>query len=288
MNKANTNTKKKILGIGAGICALSLAAVSSFALFTDTASTKGATTAGKLAVGITADKMTDAGDFSEQLLNTDFAEEVSNLNPADVRTIEYTISSKQSKSLRASDCLTVTVTPDAKMMADQNKTVDDLFAEFTDKAAIHLVTGAKDDTKQVVTASDGTTTDVTFEDSGLTLKDAYVTEGKDAIVLVYQGDEVNLDGVGDNAEKIPGNNGKTTSARKYTLYFDETAGNQWQGAQVSIGSTVSAVQYANTAAGDAVLNVDATSHTVANDAGAHKIVIAQEGVKTNAAGKVND
>lgn len=286
MNKANTNTKKKILGIGAGICALSLAAVGSFALFTDTASINGATTAGKLAVSITADKMTDAGDFSEQLLNTDFAEEVSNLNPADVRTIEYTISSKQSKSLRASDSLTVTVTPDAKMMADQNKTVDDLFAEFTDKAAIHLVTGAKDDTKQVVTASDGATTDVTFEDSGLTLKDAYVTEGKDAIVLVYQGDEVNLDGVGDNAEKIPGNNGKTTSDRKYTLYFDETAGNQWQGAQISIGSTVSAVQYANTAAGDAVLNVDATGHTVANDAGANKIVIAQEGVKTDATGKV--
>ena len=282
-----TNSKKALLSSAfALVLSAAMLIGTTFAWFTDTASTKGATTAGKLAVGITADKMTDAGDFSEQLLNTDFAEEVSNLNPADVRTIEYTISSKQSKSLRASDCLTVTVTPDAKMMADQNKTVDDLFAEFTDKAAIHLVTGAKDDTKQVVTASDGTTTDVTFEDSGLTLKDAYVTEGKDAIVLVYQGDEVNLDGVGDNAEKIPGNNGKTTSARKYTLYFDETAGNQWQGAQVSIGSTVSAVQYANTAAGDAVLNVDATSHTVTNDAGAHKIVIAQEGVKTDATGKV--
>lgn len=245
MNKANTNTKK-ILGIGAGICALSLAAVSSFALFTDTASVKGATTAGKLAVGITADKMTD-GDFSEQLLNTAFAEEVSNLNPADVRTIEYTISSEQSKSLRASDTVVVTISPDADMMTDQNKTIDDLFAEYgKDASAIRLVTGAKADTKQVVTASDGTTTDVTFADSGLTLKDAYVNETKDAIVLVYQGDEVNLDGVGENAEKIPDNNDKTTSDRKYTLYFDETAGNQWQGAKVSISAKVDAVQYANT------------------------------------------
>ena len=46
MEKANTNNKKKVLGIGAAICALSLAAVSSFALFTDTASVKGTTTAG--------------------------------------------------------------------------------------------------------------------------------------------------------------------------------------------------------------------------------------------------
>ena len=55
MTKANTNNKKKVLGIGAAICALSLAAVGSFALFTDTVSIKGATNAGKLAIGITAD-----------------------------------------------------------------------------------------------------------------------------------------------------------------------------------------------------------------------------------------
>lgn len=286
---SNSNGKKKVVGIAAAVCAGVMAVAGSLALFTDTASIKGETTAGKLAIGITANDMTDAGDFSAQLLNTAFDGDVQNLNPADVRTIEYSIVSEQNKSLRASDTLTVTVTPDAKMMADQHTDIDKLFAEFeTDKSAIHLVAGAAGATEQVVTNSNGDKTDVTFADSGLTLKDAYVTEGKDAIVLVYQGDEVNLDGVGENAEKIPGNNNKTSSDRKYFLYFDETAGNQWQGAQVAITAKVDAVQYANTAAGDAVLNIDATNHTVANDAGAHKIVIAQEGVKTDAAGKVNN
>ena len=114
MTKANTNSKKKVLGIGAAICALSLAAVSSFALFTDTASVKGATTAGKLAVGITADKMTDAGDFSEQLLNTAFdaANPIDNFNPGDDRTVAYTINNEQSKAAYENDTITLTVTPD--------------------------------------------------------------------------------------------------------------------------------------------------------------------------------
>lgn len=281
----NTNNKKKVTGAvalaAAGVMALGGVSM----LFTDTASVKGATTAGKLAVEVTGTGLAN-GDFTKQLENTKFVDAVQNLNPGDVRTISYSINNAESKAMRANDTLTVTVTPNEAMMTDQKKTVQNLFDEFTtDKSAIHLVTGAKGDTKQVVTASDGTTTDVTFGDTGLTLVDSYVAEDGKNIVLVYQGDEVNLDGgTATNAEKITGNNDKTSSERKYTLYFDENAGNEWQGAEVSIGSTISAVQYANTAAGDATLNVEAGKQ-VTDNAGAHKIVIAQEGVKTGKFGQ---
>lgn len=284
MQNAN---KKKITGAvalaAAGVMALGGVSM----LFTDHADVSGETTAGKLAVKVTGTNLTD-GNFTEQLENTVFVDNVQNLNPGDVRTISYSINNAESKAMRANDTLTVTVTPNEAMMTDQEKTVQNLFDEFTtDKSAIHLVTGAKGVPKPVVTASDDTTTDVTFGDTGLTLVDSYVAKDGKNIVLVYQGDEVNLDGVGENAEKIPGNNDKKTSERKYTLYFEKTAGNEWQGAEVSIGSTISAVQYANTAAGDATLNVEAGKQ-VTDNAGAHKIVIAQEGVKTNTVGKVND
>lgn len=284
MQNAN---KKKITGAvalaAAGVMALGGVSM----LFTDHADISGETTAGKLAVNVTGTNLTD-GDFTEQLLNTAFEENVQNLNPGDVRTISYSINNAENKAMRANDTLTVTVTPNEAMMKDQTKTIDNLFAEFTeDKSAIHLVTGAKDDTKPVVTASGGTTTNVTFVDTGLTLVDSYVTKDKKNIVLVYQGDETALDGVGDNAEKLGGN--KSTSDRQYTLYFEKDAGNEWQGAEVSIGSTISAVQYANTSTGDATLNVDtsdATGHTVATNAGKkNTFEIAQEEVKTDKHGK---
>lgn len=280
MQNAN---KKKITGAvalaAAGVMALGGVSM----LFTDHADVSGKTTAGKLAVKVTGTNPTD-GNFTKQLENTEFVDAVQNLNPGDVRTISYFIENAENKAMRANDTLTVTVTPDEAMMKDQTKTIDDLSGEFADKSAIHLVTGARGGTKPVVTASDSTTTNVTFGDTGLTLVDSYVTEDNKNIVLVYQGDEVNLDGVGDNAEKITGNNGKTSSERKYTLYFDKDAGNEWQGADVSIGSTISAVQYANTAAGDATLNVEAGKQ-VTDNAGAYKIVIAQEKVKTDKFGQ---
>ena len=284
MQNAN---KKKITGAvalaAAGVMALGGVSM----LFTDRADVSGKATAGKLAVEVTGTNPTD-GDFSAQLKNNDFATKgIDNLNPGDAVQISYSITNAANKAVRANDTLTVTVTPNEAMMADQTKTIADLYGEFADKSAIHLVTGAKGGTKPVVTASDGTTTNVTFGDTGLTLVDSYVTEDKKNIVLVYQGDEVSLDGTGTNAEKITGNSDKTSSERKYTLYFEKDAGNEWQGADVSIGSTISAVQYANTAAGDATLNVEAGKQ-VTDNAGAHKIVIAQEGVKTNAVDKVND
>lgn len=283
MQNAN---KKKITGAvalaAAGVMALGGVSM----LFTDHADVSGKATAGKLAVEVTGTGLDD-GDFSAQLKNNDFATKgIDNLNPGDAVQISYSINNAANKAVRANDTLTVTVKPNGAMMTDQSTNIDNLFAEFTeDKSAIHLVTGAKDDTKPVVTASGSTTTNVTFGDTGLTLVDSYVTEDKKSIVLVYQGDEVNLDGVGENAEKIPGNNEKKTSERKYTLYFDETAGNEWQGAEVSIGSTISAVQYANTSTGDATLNVSKENHTVATNAGKKPVEIAQEKVKTDEHGK---
>lgn len=279
MQNAN---KKKITGAvalaAAGVMALGGVSM----LFTDHADVSGKTTAGKLAVEVTGTNLTN-GDFTKQLENTEFVDAVQNLNPGDVRTISYSINNAENKAVRANDTLTVTVKPNEAMMA--GKTVQNLFDEFTtDKSAIHLVTGAKDGPKPVVTASDGTTTDVTFGDTGLTLVDSHLSEDGKSIVLVYQGDEVNLDGTGTNAEKIPGNSDQKTSERKYTLYFNKDAGNEWQGAEVSIGSTISAVQYANTSTGDATLNVEAGKQ-VTDNAGAHKIVIAQEKVKTDKFGQ---
>ena len=283
MQNAN---KKKITGAvalaAAGVMALGGVSM----LFTDHADVSGKTTAGKLAVEVTGTNLTN-GDFTKQLENTKFVDKVQNLNPGDVRTISYFITNAANKAVRANDTLTVTVTPNEAVMTDQKKTVQNLFDGFTtDKSAIHLVTGAKGDTKHVVTASDGTTTDVTFGDTGLTLVDSYVTKDNKSIVLVYQGDEVNLDGTGTNKENITDNNDKTSSERKYTLYFNEDAGNEWQGAEVSIGSTISAVQYANTSTGDATLNVSKEDHTVATNAGKkNTFEIAQEKVKTDEHGK---
>lgn len=281
MQNAN---KKKITGAvalaAAGVMALGGVSM----LFTDRADVSGETTAGKLAVEVTGTGLAD-GDFSAQLKNNDFATKgIDCANPGDTFQISYSINNAANKAVRANDTLTVTVTPNEAMMADQTKTIADLYGEFADKSAIHLVTGAKDDTKRVVTASDDTTTNVTFGDTGLTLVDSYVTKDNKNIVLVYQGDEVNLDGVGDNAELLGAS--KTSSNRQYTLYFEKDAGNEWQGADVSIGSTISAVQYANTSTGDATLNVSKEDHTVATNAGKkNTFEIAQEKVKTDEHGK---
>lgn len=282
MQNAN---KKKITGAvalaAAGVMALGGVSM----LFTDHADVSGKTTAGKLAVEVTGTGLAD-GDFSAQLKNNDFATKgIDCANPGDTFQISYSINNAANKAVRANDTLTVTVTPDEAMMADQTKTINDLYGEFADKSAVHLVTGEKGVDTTVITNTDPDAADykttVAFPDTGLKLVDSYVAEGKN-IVLVYQGDEVALDGVGDNAELL--GDSKTSSDRQYTLYFDENAGNEWQGTKVSIGSTISAVQYANTSEGDATLNVEAGKQ-VTDNAGKTKIVIAQEKVKTDEHGK---
>lgn len=286
MQNAN---KKKITGAvalaAAGVMALGGVSM----LFTDHADVSGKATAGKLAVEVTGTGLAD-GDFSAQLKNNDFATTgIDNLNPGDAVQISYSITNAANKAVRANDTLTVTVTPNEAMMADQTKTIADLYGEFADKSAVHLVTGEKGVDTTVFTNTDPAAADwkttVKFPNTGLKLVDSYVTKDNKNIVLVYQGDEVNLDGVGTNAEKITSSNGKTSSERKYTLYFDEDAGNEWQGADVSIGSTISAVQYANTSTGDATLNVSKEDHTVATNAGKKPVEIAQEKVKTDEHGK---
>ena len=234
MEKANTNNKKKVLGIGAAICALSLAAVSSFALFTDTASVKGATTAGKLAVGITADKMTDAGDFSEQLLNTAFdaANPIDNFNPGDDRTVAYTINNEQSKAAYVNDTITLKVTPDTAYTADG----------------------------QAITAKNCAIT-FAIADGVLTEKSRSMDNG--VITIVYEGKETVLSGTGTNAEVVKEGVGNTanptTAARSYELDFDVNADNAWQGAKVEISSKVDAVQYANNHGGLADKTITAES-----------------------------
>lgn len=284
MQNAN---KKKITGAvalaAAGVMALGGVSM----LFTDHADVSGKTTAGKLAVEVTGTGLAD-GDFSAQLKNNDFATKgIDCANPGDTFQISYSINNAANKAVRANDTLTVTVTPDEAMMADQTKTIADLYGEFADKSAVHLVTGEKGVDATVFTNTDPAAADwkttVSFPDTGLTLVDSYVTEDNKNIVLVYQGDEVNLDGVGDNAELL--GDSKTSSDRQYTLYFDETAGNEWQGSKVSIGSTITAVQYANTSTGDATLNVSKEDHTVATNAGKNTVEIAQEKVKTDEHGK---
>lgn len=278
----NTNNKKKVTGAvalaAAGVMALGGVSM----LFTDHADVSGKATAGKLAVEVTGTGLAD-GDFSAQLKNNDFATKgIDCANPGDTFQISYSINNAANKAVRANDTLTVTVTPDKAMMDDQTKTIADLYGEFADKSAVHLVTGEKGVDATVITNTDPDAADykttVAFPDTGLKLVDSYVTEDNKNIVLVYQGDEVNLDGVGDNAELL--GDSKTSSDRQYTLYFDEGAGNEWQGAKVTIGSTISAVQYANTSKGDATLNVEAGKQ-VTDNAGKTKIVIAQEGVKTD-------
>ena len=234
MTKANTNMKKKVLGIGAGICAVAVAAVGSFALFTDTASVKGATTAGKLAIGITADKMTEAGDFSEQLLNTAFdaANPVDNFNPGDDRTVAYTINNEQSKATYVNDTITLKVTPDTAYTADGR-------AITPENCAITFAT------------ADGSLTEKSRE-----MKDGVIT-------IVYEGKETVLSGTGANAEVVKEGIGNTanptTAARSYELYFDVNADNAWQGAKVEISSKVDAVQYANNHGGLADKTITAES-----------------------------
>ena len=234
MTKANTNSKKKVLGIGAAICALSLTAVSSFALFTDTASVKGATTAGKLAVGITADKMTDAGDFSEQLLNTAFdaANPIDNFNPGDDRSVAYTINNEQSKAAYVNDTITLKVTPDTAYTADGQ-------AITPENCAITFATA----------------------DGVLTEKSRSMDNG--VITIVYEGKETVLSGTGTNAEVVKEGVGNTanptTAARSYELDFDVNADNAWQDAKVEISSKVDAVQYANNHGGLADKTITAES-----------------------------
>lgn len=286
MQNAN---KKKITGAvalaAAGVMALGGVSM----LFTDHADVSGKTTAGKLAVEVTGTNLTD-GDFTKQLENTEFVDAVRNLNPGDVRTISYSINNAENKAMRTNDTLTVTVTPNETVTTDQETTVSKMFealkaGSFDGGSAIHLVEVNGEVTTNTDPAAADYKTTVEFPDTGLTMQDAYLSKDGKSIVLVYQGDEVSLDGTGTKAEKITGNNDKTSSERKYTLYFDEDAGNEWQGADVSIGSTISAVQYANTSTGDATLNVSKEDHTVATNAGKNTVEIAQEKVKTDEHGK---
>ena len=215
MNKANTNTKKKILGIGAGICALSLAAVSSFALFTDTASTKAETKAGTVNMTITSDAALKDGDFSGQLLNKKFANEVQNMNPGDSRQLTFNLENTGNKAVYMNDEMTLTVTPDTDYKAEAGAapTIDDV--------------------------------PITID--GMTLNKGKSTfdAATGAYVLVYTGEETVLSGTGDNCEVVADHEATKTS-RNYTLKFDLDAGNFYQDCDIKLNVKADAIQYANT------------------------------------------
>lgn len=215
MEKANTNTKKKVLGIGATVCAVSLAAVSSFALFTDTASTKAETKAGTVNMTITSDAALKDGDFSGQLLNKKFANEVQNMNPGDSRQLTFNLENTGNKAVYMNDEMTLTVTPDTDYKAEA---------------------GAAADIDSVPITIDGMTLE----------KDKSTFDAETgAYVLVYTGEETVLSGTGDNCEVVADHE-DTKTTRNYTLKFDLDAGNFYQDCDIKLNVKADAIQYANT------------------------------------------
>ena len=219
-----SNSRKKIIGGVAVAMALAVGTVASFALFTDTATVSGTATAGKLAIGVTAEGMED-GDFSAQLLNEDFGG-IDNLNPGDSRDISYTIENEQNKAMYANDTITLKVTP----------------ADGHDISA--------DDCK------------IALEGAG---EGKAVDNPDGSVSITYTGSETVLSGTGKNAEVVSDHTA-TTADRAYTLSFDKDAGNEYQGATVTIESKIDAVQYANNDGLDGATIVAETDVTDANGA----------------------
>ena len=209
----NSN-KKKFLGIGAAICALSLAAVSSFALFTDTASISGATKAGNLSIGI------DATDIDTQLTNKEF--NVKNFNPGDTEDMTYTIKNTGNKAEYVMDTVTLTVTPSPSYKNEAGKVTD------TSKLPIQIK-GNKDTAAVTVD-------EITVNEDG-------------SYTIVYHGSNKDntkgeLSGTGTFAEVLADHT-EFSLVRNYQLTFDKSAGNFYQDCDVQVGVKVDAVQHAN-------------------------------------------
>lgn len=219
MVSTKNSNKKKFLGIGAAICALFLAAVSSFALFTDTASISGATKAGNLSIGISSTASLENGDFSEQLKNTSdkFTKAVQNMNPGDSRKLTFDLNNTGDKAIYTNDEMTLTVTPDTAYKAEKGAAAD------IDSVPITIDDMTLDKTRSTFDADSG------------------------KYVLVYTGAETVLSGgSGDGRDEIVKDHTETTTKRNYTLKFDKAAGNYYQNADIKLDVKVDAVQYANT------------------------------------------
>lgn len=215
MEKANTNNAKKVLGICAAIGMAGAVGLSSLALFTDTASTKAETKAGTVNMTITSDAALKDGDFSGQLLNKAFTNEVQNMNPGDSRQLTFNLENTGNKAVYMNDEMTLTVTPDTDYKAEA---------------------GAAADIDSVPITIDG----MTLEKG----KSTFDTE-TGAYVLVYTGEETVLSGTGDNCEVVADHT-DTKTTRNYTLKFDLDAGNFYQDCDIKLNVKADAIQYANT------------------------------------------
>ena len=209
MVSTKNSNKKKFLGIGAAICALSLAAVSSFALFTDTASISGATKAGNVSIGI------DATDINTQLLN---------FNPGDSRDLTYTLENTGNKSIYVSDTITLTVTPN-----DAYKGKD----------------GKKTDSKDLPIKLVGIgNTNTSAQISG----DSKINDDGSYTITYHPTDKTNalgeLSGTG-LLKEVLADHTETSLVRNCQLTFDKSAGNFYQNCDVKVDVKVNAVQHAN-------------------------------------------
>lgn len=289
----NSKNMRKRATAAVGVATAAALMVGSLAFFTDRVSLTGNTAAGKLAIGITSATIDENGNFSKQLENTQFSN-VQNLNPGDYREISYTINNLQNKAVRVNDLLTVTVTPDPAMMVDGDSTntvqkmAESLKSGEKVQGFIHLVEGTQGSTKQIVTDTAGTEHAVDFSNGELALVDSYVTADNKSIVLVYQGSEVDLSGKGDNSEVLANEQGTwfnetlTDAPRSYTLYFESTANNTWQGATVKVDAQIDAIQRANSATNDATVTVG--TGTI-EEHGSHNVDIKAETTLSPADGK---
>lgn len=216
MVSTKNSNKKKFLGIAAAICALSLAAVSSFALFTDTASISGATKAGNVSIGI------DATDINTQLLNKDFS--VNNFNPGDSRDLTYTLENTGNKSIYVSDTITLTVTPNDAYKGEDGKKTD-----------------SKDLPIKLVGIGN---TNTSAQISG----DSKINDDGSYTITYHPTDKTNalgeLSGTG-LLKEVLADHTETSLVRNCQLTFDKSAGNFYQNCDVKVDVKVNAVQHAN-------------------------------------------
>lgn len=216
MVSTKNSNKKKFLGIAAAICALSLAAVSSFALFTDTASISGATKAGNVSIGI------DATDINTQLLNKDF--NVNNFNPGDSRDLTYTLENTGNKAIYVRDTITLTVTPNDAYKGEDGKKTD-----------------LKDLPIKIVGIGN---TNTSAQISG----DSKINEDGSYTITYHPADKTNAQGELSGTgllKEVLADHTETSLVRNYQLTFDKSAGNFYQNCDVKVDVKVNAVQHAN-------------------------------------------
>jgi len=200
--------KNRVSKILAAACVFALL-VGSFAFFTDRAEISGTAKTGELALGI------EANAISEQLLQANGVggAKIDNWNPGDNVNFSYTVENDASKALRAQETITLTVTSTDGRVITAAQVAD---AKLTIKGA-----GGADLTTAIAPSVKA------------------ITGGYE---LTYIMPEFTLSG---SEESIAGSVA-TTKAVTYSLDFDATALNNYQGANISIVVHVDAIQALNT------------------------------------------